>query len=172
MYKHHAASLYMCVQSKSKYMYKQHATSFTCAFNQNQNTCINKHLFGGPSSNATKAYCKILCSIGCQGYLLNRSSWKWNSCQNLETYNPWELIILAKRTTKFWGFKLQDTISTFGNRNSVELGTHGSNRGKLVPIFGDRPTSDVSPNWQSASARFQSFGANVLDPVTPKTGTL
>jgi hypothetical protein len=31
----------MFVQSKSKYMYKQHATSFTCAFNQNQNTCIN-----------------------------------------------------------------------------------------------------------------------------------
>ena len=77
MYKHHAASFYMCVQSKSKYMYKQHEVSFTCAFNQNQNTCINKHLFGGPSSKATKAYCKSLCSIGCQGYnLLNRSSWK------------------------------------------------------------------------------------------------
>ena len=81
--------------------------------------------------------------------------------------NPWEFIILAKRTAKFC-FKLQDTISTFGNRNSVELGTHGSNRENWFHSL----ETDVSPNWQSAGARFQSFGANVLDLVTPKTGTL
>ena len=90
--------------------------------------------------------------------------------------NPWEFIILAKRTTKFWCFKLEDTISTFGNGNSVELGTHGSNRGKLVPIFGDRRFPElaicgckISKFW---GQRFGPGNSQNWNPIVPSLGRI